>query len=226
MYSFKIASLNKENDTKVFKKAKGVTKCVTENSLSFDNYKKCLHDQQTFANEQTLLRSTNHKIGLYKQLKASLSPIDTKRYVLDNGIDTLAFGHYKIAEIKEAAHIASDALATQNLLKLSKQTLEESCKAVEIKDIISDTPTTDTAPQHLVCRVVLSLHTNHMQMSIVEVFICRRLHMNTSMIPVCIWLICRLCTALHTKCCGAVRKSYIISQSIFGRGCHYNYGRY
>ena len=49
-----------------------------------------------------------------------------------------------------------------------------------------------------------SLHTNHMQMSIVEVFICRRLHMNTSMIPVCIWLICRLCTALHTKCCGAV----------------------
>ena len=61
-----------------------------------------------------------------------------------------------------------------------------------------------TAPQHLVCRVVQSLHTNHMQMSIVEVFICRRLHMNTSMIPVCIWLICRLCTALHTKCCGAV----------------------
>ena len=61
-----------------------------------------------------------------------------------------------------------------------------------------------TAPQHLVCRVVRSLHTNHMQMSIVEVFICRRLHMNTSMIPVCIRLICRLFTALHTKCCGAV----------------------
>ena len=61
-----------------------------------------------------------------------------------------------------------------------------------------------TAPQHLVCRVVQSLHTNHMQMSIVEVFVCRRLHMNTSMIPVCILLICRLCTALHTKCCGAV----------------------
>ena len=44
-----------------------------------------------------------------------------------------------------------------------------------------------------------------MQMSIIEVFICRRLHMNTSMILICIWLICRLCTALHTKCCGAVR---------------------
>ena len=61
-----------------------------------------------------------------------------------------------------------------------------------------------TAPQHLVSRVVQSLHINHMQMSIIEVFICRCLHMNTSMILICIWLICRLCTALHTKCCGAV----------------------
>ena len=43
-----------------------------------------------------------------------------------------------------------------------------------------------------------------MQMGIIEVFICRRLHMNTSMIPICIWLVCRLCTTLHTKCCGAV----------------------
>ena len=41
-------------------------------------------------------------------------------------------------------------------------------------------------------------------MSIVEVFVCRRLHMNTSMISVCIRLICILCTAMHTKCCGAV----------------------
>ena len=43
-----------------------------------------------------------------------------------------------------------------------------------------------------------------MQMGIIEVFICRRLHMNTSMILICIWLICRLGTTLHTKCCGAV----------------------
>ena len=37
------------------------------------------------------------------------------------------------------------------------------------------THATHTAPQHLVCRVVPSLHINHMQMSIIEVFICRRL---------------------------------------------------
>ena len=68
---------------------------------------------------------------------------------------------------------------------------------------------TYTAPQHLVCRAVQSLHINRMQMSIIEVFICRRLHMNTSMILICIRLICRLCTALHTKCCGAVIHSAV-----------------
>ena len=61
-----------------------------------------------------------------------------------------------------------------------------------------------TVQQHLVCRVVPSLHINHMQMSIIEVSICRLLHMDTSIILICIWLICRLGTTLHTKCCGAV----------------------
>ena len=34
--------------------------------------------------------------------------------------------------------------------------------------------------------------------------------MNTAMILICIWLICRLCTALHTKCCGAVVVNLIL----------------
>ena len=49
-----------------------------------------------------------------------------------------------------------------------------------------------TAPQHLVCRAVQSLHINRMQTGIIEVFICRRLHMDTSTILICIWLVCRL----------------------------------
>ena len=72
-----------------------------------------------------------------------------------------------------------------------------------------------TALQHLVCRVVQSLHTNHMQISIIEVFICRRLHMDTSMILICIWLICRLCTALHTKCCSVVGSMAIRPEIIY-----------
>ena len=76
-----------------------------------------------------------------------------------------------------------------------------------------------TAPQHLVCRVVPSLHINHMQMSIIEVFICRRLHMNTSTILICIWLICRLGTALHTKCCGAVKVVWVCEVLVISCVC-------
>ena len=78
-----------------------------------------------------------------------------------------------------------------------------------------------TAPQYLVCRAVPSLHINHMQMSIIEVFICRRLHMNTSMILICIWLICRLGTTLHTKCCGAVCVYY--KESLWIPCCTFTY---
>ena len=77
---------------------------------------------------------------------------------------------------------------------------------IEFERLYGIEKVTPTAPQHLVCRAVQSLHINHMQTGIIEVFICRRLHMNTSMILICIWLVCRLCTALHTKCCGAVSK--------------------
>ena len=69
-----------------------------------------------------------------------------------------------------------------------------------------------TAPQHLVSGAVQGLHSNHMYaelMSIVEVFVCRHLQTNKSMIPVCIRLKCRLCTAMHTKCCGAVTHTLV-----------------
>ena len=74
---------------------------------------------------------------------------------------------------------------------------------VELIMMVHTFSLTECAQQHLICRVVQSLHTNHMQMSIIEVSICGRLHMDTSLILICIWLVCRLCTTLHTKCCGA-----------------------
>ena len=148
MYAFQLAPLatqfienpadvknNHLKETKTYKKAKGVTKNVTEKSLSFDNYKNCLFNQQTYSNEQTLLRSKDHKIGFYKQLKSSLTPIDTKRYNLDNGIDTLAFGHYKISEMEEAK-----LKSAQELLPCKQATiLEESTndKGQEHEDILS-----------------------------------------------------------------------------------------
>ena len=42
------------------------------------------------------IRSQNHQIGSYEINKVSLSCFDDKRYLLDNGIESYAYGHYII----------------------------------------------------------------------------------------------------------------------------------
>ena len=45
--------------------------------------------------KQTILKSKAHDVGTYHQTKVSLTGFDTKRWIMDNGINTLAHGHYK-----------------------------------------------------------------------------------------------------------------------------------
>ena len=42
------------------------------------------------------IRSENHQIGSYKLNKISLSCFNDKRYILNNGINSYAYGHFKI----------------------------------------------------------------------------------------------------------------------------------
>ena len=42
------------------------------------------------------IRSDKHEIGSYNLNKVSLSCFDDKRYILDDGISSLAYGHYRI----------------------------------------------------------------------------------------------------------------------------------
>ena len=42
------------------------------------------------------LRSEGHNIYAQRLNKTSLSPLDTKRWISKDGINTLAFGHYCI----------------------------------------------------------------------------------------------------------------------------------
>ena len=42
------------------------------------------------------IRSYNHQLNSISLNKIGLSPYDDKRYILPNGYDTLAHGHYRI----------------------------------------------------------------------------------------------------------------------------------
>ncbi|KAE9523187.1 hypothetical protein AGLY_016420 [Aphis glycines] len=90
LYSHRILDSEKE-----IKKSKGVKKNVVENKICFDDFKNCLLTKKPKYVIQNLFRTKKHDIFTVEQNKKALSVYDDKRFILNNGIDTLAWGHYK-----------------------------------------------------------------------------------------------------------------------------------
>lgn len=86
-----------QTKTKLTAKAKGVNKCITQR-LSMKNYKSCLLNRSIEYSTMYRFRSIKHTIFTQQISKISLSCNDTKRHILPNNVDTLAWGHYKLQE--------------------------------------------------------------------------------------------------------------------------------
>ena len=82
------------------KTAKGVKRRVVEFNLRHQSYKDCLLNSHIKYSKMNQIRSYNHNVYSVALRKISLSPFDDKRYVLENGIDTIAHGHYQIPRKK------------------------------------------------------------------------------------------------------------------------------
>ena len=95
MYSL----LCEEHDKKT---AKGVKKSTLKRDITHQSYLQCLLREQTLMATMTQIRSYDHRVFTIKINKIGLSPYDDKRYVLDNGRDTLAYGHYRIKDTHHA----------------------------------------------------------------------------------------------------------------------------
>ena len=78
------------------KRAKGVKKSVLKKTISHEDYKTCLLEKKVYSRDMPNLRSYKHTIHGETVTKIALSPLDTKRYILDDGITTLAFSHKDI----------------------------------------------------------------------------------------------------------------------------------
>ena len=79
--------MEKIND-KECNSAKGVS-IATE----LDKFKNVLVNKKIIRHKMKRIQSKKHKLGTYKIDKISLSCFDDKRYVLDDGICTLAYLH-------------------------------------------------------------------------------------------------------------------------------------
>jgi len=77
------------------KVAKGIKKCVINKGLTFGLYKKCIMNEMTEKEkyvEFNLIRSSEHNIYSVKVKKIGLSFEDDKRMLINNGLDSVAYG--------------------------------------------------------------------------------------------------------------------------------------
>ena len=84
-------SLISSDDRKI-NKAKGVNK-----KLKHREYLDVLFNKKVVRHSMKRIQSKLHDIGTYVVFKISLSCFDDKRYVLDDGMHTLAYFHKDIA---------------------------------------------------------------------------------------------------------------------------------
>ena len=87
MYSIKFQSGVKQS-------AKGVQKLVKK-TLHDDKFLECLLTGVSSRAPMTRIHSANHQIKVTTN-KTALSCFDDKRFILDNGVDTLPYGHYSL----------------------------------------------------------------------------------------------------------------------------------
>lgn len=81
------------------KKAKGVSKSVVRNELTFQDYYNVLLNSKDVYKNMIQFRSINHTIYTINSRKVALRNFDSKRYILPDGINTLPFGSCLIHEL-------------------------------------------------------------------------------------------------------------------------------
>ena len=89
MYSFKT-----ENEEK--KRAKGIQRAVIKKKIKHDDFKKVVFDNTTKTVTTFSIQSNNHILHTVKQRKKALCAFDDKRYILEDGIKTLPYGHFSL----------------------------------------------------------------------------------------------------------------------------------
>ena len=90
----------KMEDGEENKKCKGVKKQVVKNSITHEDYKTCLTTGKDQLRKQNIIRSYEHEVYTEEVNKIALSATDDKRYILKDGMHTLAWGHHKIKDMQ------------------------------------------------------------------------------------------------------------------------------
>ena len=75
--------------------AKGISK-VAKQKITHDEYKKVLLTSGSTMTSAHTIRTFNNSLYSVKITKRGLSAFDDKKFIMDNKIETLSYGHYKL----------------------------------------------------------------------------------------------------------------------------------
>ena len=94
MYSYEVELPGGE--IKNNKACKGISKNVVKRDIDHKDYLSVLQNKTIRNHKMKTIRSDHHVVSSYEINKISLSCFDDKRYILDDGITSYAYGHVKI----------------------------------------------------------------------------------------------------------------------------------
>lgn len=86
------------NDDFTLQRSKGVPKRIVNDVLKHSHYLDCLISGRRAATRFHSIRSIGHTLYTLEHQKISLSALDNKRFVLDNGIDTLPLCNERVVQ--------------------------------------------------------------------------------------------------------------------------------
>lgn len=98
LYAYKYMQWNDGKELEE-RRAKGVSKHITKHTLMFDHYKKAYQEQVCYRVPMQSIQSKLHQLMCISTMKVGLSPLDTKRFYLDDGNHSYAYGHYQIKNL-------------------------------------------------------------------------------------------------------------------------------
>ena len=92
----KINSLLVDRHKPAKRTAKGVKHGFVKKHIRHEMYLKTLTERSCTHAQFVNFRTRRHRIVTVNSYKKCLAAYDDKRYVLDNGVRTLAYGHYSL----------------------------------------------------------------------------------------------------------------------------------
>ena len=82
------------------KKIKGIKKCVVKKKIQFKDYIDCLYSGKETYTKNNTITSKHHTVTTTSVNKVTLSAFDDKRHVLEDKINTLPYGHYRLKNLR------------------------------------------------------------------------------------------------------------------------------